>query len=168
MLLLVNADLTNPPTSPSCFRTLTLIAKVYCFYDVLLEANDNKDIYYQYLKNNGCMDYVEEIVSFGEEVGLRIDKELRYAPTYIVDRIDANNLNSILFYLGWDPQKIKKDAHDRQIKKCPWCEAEYYYSFEDTEMHGEFVTKRILNVFSCKSNDRPWQSSQCKNKINID
>lgn len=167
MLLLVNAVLTNPPTSPTCFRTLTLIAKVYCSYDVLLETDEDKDIYYHFLKNNGCMDFVEEIVNFGEEVGLRIDNELRYAPTYLVDHIDVTNLNSILKYLGWDPQTHKNKDQMNEHKKCPWCNSDYYYSFEDTEKLGEFLTRKTINVFTCKSNDRPWQSINCKTKINI-
>ena len=167
MLLLVNVELTNPPTSLTSFRTLTLIAKLYCNFEVLLEANQNKDYYYKFLKSNGCFDYVEDIVNFGEEVGLRIDNELRYAPTYITDRICPDNLNSILNYLGWDLKKSRVHNNDTTNKKCPWCGSDYYYSFEDTEKHGEFVNKKTLTVFTCKSNDRPWQSISCKQKINI-
>lgn len=102
MVLLINGDLVNPPTSPSSFRTLTLFAKLYCSYDVLLEVLEEKDLYYHFLRKYGCMDFIDGIVLLGEESGLRIDIEPRFAPTCLVDRIDPTNLNQLLQYIGFD------------------------------------------------------------------
>lgn len=162
MVLLINADLINPPTSLQCFRTLTLVAKIYCSYDVLVESISDKDLYYRFLKKHGCMDFVDDIVSLGEESGTRIDRELRFAPTYLTDRITVDNLNYITDYIGFSMEKATKKLNQKPV--CPWCEAEYLYSFEDTEAIGEFVIKKIINVFECNSNDRPWQSVQCREK----
>lgn len=47
------------------------------------------------------MDYVDDILSEGEEVGLRIDNDFVYAPTAcIVTAIHAYNLNYILKSVG--------------------------------------------------------------------
>ena len=167
MVLLINADLINPPTSPQCFRTLTLVAKIYCSYDVLLEALSDKDLYYRFLKQYGCMDFVDDIVSLGEESGTRIDRELRFAPTYLTDRITVDNLNYITDYIGYSMEKAIKKLNENP-RKCPWCGSEYVYSFEDTEAIGEFVVRKVINVFDCHSNDRPWQSIQCKGKADFE
>lgn len=106
MVLLINADLINPPTSPSSFRTLTMVAKEYCLYNVLLESYYDKDPYYKFLKQYGCMDYVDDIVMTGEESGIRIDIELHYSASLIVDRIDVQNLNIIYNFIGFDMKML--------------------------------------------------------------
>lgn len=106
MVLLINADLINPPTSPSSFRTLTMIAREYCQYNVLLESYYEKDPYYNFLKQYGCMDFVDDIVMSGEESGIRIDTSLHYSASLIVDRIDVHNLNIIYNFIGFDMRML--------------------------------------------------------------
>ena len=102
MVLLINADLINPPTSPSSFRTLTMVAREYCSYNVLLEAYYDKDPYYNFLKRYGCMDFVDDIVMHGEEQGIRIDVELHHSASLIVDRIDVHNMEILFNFIGFD------------------------------------------------------------------
>jgi len=106
MVLIINGDLVNPPTSPSAFRTLTLAAKVYCLYDILLEVEKEKDMYYKFLKRYGCMDFIDSIIFIGEEKGIRIDTKPHIQPTLVVDRIDINNLWLVLNYIGFDIKKL--------------------------------------------------------------
>lgn len=106
MVLIINGDLVNPPTSPSAFRTVTFAAKLYCSYDVLLEVTEEKDMYYHFLKRYGCMDFIDSIILVGEEHGVRIDTKMRIAPTLVVDRIDVHNMGIVLNYLGFDLKKL--------------------------------------------------------------
>ena len=48
------------------------------------------------------MDFIDDIVKVGEEVGMRIDQDFVYAPTVcVVDKINAYNLNKILTSIGF-------------------------------------------------------------------
>ena len=87
MNLIINADLCNPPTSRLSFRELTFYAHVFCGYSVVLETDNNKDMYYNYLK--------------GEESGLRIDAESNYAPTVLADSITSGNVCHLLECIGF-------------------------------------------------------------------
>jgi len=98
--LIIRGELVNPPTSISCFRDLTLAASIFLHYNVIVEVFP-KDPYYVYLKRTGAMDYVEDILLPGEEVGIRVDKDFIYSPTAcVVDSINAYNLKIILQSIG--------------------------------------------------------------------
>jgi len=99
--IIINAQLVNPPSSISCFRTLTMVATVFCHHEVILETDFEKDSYYRFLKKFGAMDYVEDILLTGEETGLRFDTEPRFAPSHILDRIDHYNLDLCLDLMGY-------------------------------------------------------------------
>lgn len=161
MVLLINADLINPPTSLQCFRTLTLVSKLYCSFDVLLEADCNKDIYYNFLKPRGYMDYIDDIVLLGEEVGTRIDNDYRFSPSFVTDRIDVQTLSPIFNFLGFDISTMKEKNNETELT-CPWCKAKYSYSLGTTENIGEFVIKKTVHVFECMSSDEPKQSEFCR------
>jgi len=48
------------------------------------------------------MDYVDDILSPGEEVGMRVDTDFVYAPTVcVVKAVHAYNLNHILKSIGF-------------------------------------------------------------------
>ena len=100
MNLIINADLCNPPTSRLSFRELTFYAHVFCGYSVVLETDNNKDMYYNYLKG-WPMEFVEDILQVGEESGLRIDAESNYAPTVLADSITSGNVCHLLECLGF-------------------------------------------------------------------
>jgi hypothetical protein len=93
--------LVNHPTSLSCFRDLTFYAHEFCHYNVIVEG-EPKDIYYLFLKKRGAMDYVDDILLPGEEVGIRVDNDFTYAPTIcVINQINARNLNYILNCIGF-------------------------------------------------------------------
>ena len=94
--LIINGDIINPPTSVTCFRELTLIANKAAHLKVIIECLE-KDFYWKYLKNYGAMDFVDDILTVGEESGFRIDTQYHFSPTiFIADRIDHYNLNQAL------------------------------------------------------------------------
>ena len=98
--LIINGDLINPPTSISCFRELTTIAKRVNNLSVLIECIE-KDFYWRYLKTFGAMDFVDDLVALGIEEGYRIDTELHFAPTvFVTDRIDHYNFKNVVSALG--------------------------------------------------------------------
>lgn len=98
--LIINGDIINPPTSISCFRELTALAKRVNNLAVLIECME-KDFYWKYLKTFGAMDFVDDLVEIGCEVGYRIDTELHFAPTvYVTDRIDHYNYRNVVSALG--------------------------------------------------------------------
>ena len=100
--LLINGDLINPPSSISCVRDVTFIAHEYLNFDVIIECIAEKDFYYRFLKAFGAMDFVDELTVFGEEEGMRIDKDFNYHPTvYVAEVIDQNNVESILQSIGF-------------------------------------------------------------------
>lgn len=100
--LLINGDIINPPSSISCVRDLTLVAHEYLNYDVIVECNAEKDFYYRYLKNFGAMDYVDDLIKFGEEEGFRIDTDYNFDPTlYVTTIIDYKNISNILQSIGF-------------------------------------------------------------------
>ena len=75
MILKIQAELTEPPSSLTIFRDTTLFAKTFCELDVLLECKPGtRSSYWRWLKSRGAHDYVEELVREGEESGLCLGK----------------------------------------------------------------------------------------------
>jgi len=95
--IIVVAELVNPPSETFAFRSLTLCLKVFCQKNILLEVEqEQKDIYYSYIKRFGAHDYLDQMVTPEEfEYGVRIDYEFRFAPSIVVDRITLNNYREI-------------------------------------------------------------------------
>ena len=53
--LIVDADLTEPPSETAVFRDVTLYAKVFLNHDVLIECDrDVVDLYWYWLKRRGA------------------------------------------------------------------------------------------------------------------
>jgi len=98
--LIIRGELINPPSSITCFRDLTFYAHEFCSYNVIVEG-EPKDPYYSFLKRRGAMDYVDDILLPGEEIGMRVDSEFVYSPTVcVVDKINAYNLRYVLGCIG--------------------------------------------------------------------
>ena len=70
MKLLIDASFSEPPSSKYCFRDITLYAKCFVDYDILVECEEILiDEYWDWLKQNYLLDFVEEILRYGEESG---------------------------------------------------------------------------------------------------
>ncbi len=94
MNIIIDAELSEPPSSINCFRDVTLY--VACFMDasVLVQCSRSmKDLYYHWLKDHGAYDFIDAIVRNEEEKGFTIGHE---GSNIMVDRITAHNLNIII------------------------------------------------------------------------
>lgn len=97
MNLIIDADLTNPPSEISVFRDITLYSKVFLNLDVLLECeSEHKDIYYYWLKNRGAFDYVDDFVAIKEENGVTIRAS---NATIQIKYLRVEELNNIIYLL---------------------------------------------------------------------
>lgn len=97
MNLIIDADLTNPPSEVAVFRDVTLYSKVFLNCDVLLECErEYRDIYWYWLKKRGAFDYVDDFINFGEEIGVTIR---RTRGMICIQRLDAFELNRIISLL---------------------------------------------------------------------
>lgn len=98
--LIINAELTNPPSTISSFRDLTLFCKLKHGYrlDIILECEqDEKDIYFSWLRPKGALDFVKYIITPQEqEPGFRVDTKVRISPTIVVNRIIPENMQILL------------------------------------------------------------------------
>ena len=73
MLLLIDAELSAPPSEVSLFRDITLFSACFLKKDVILECrHSEQDYYYRWLKGRGSWDFVEDIVRPKTEYGLSI------------------------------------------------------------------------------------------------
>ena len=87
MNLLIDCELTAPPSEIGAFRNLTLYATIFCEMDCLIEAPvEEVDFYYKWLKKNYAHDFVKQFVRHREVSGTRI----------VAERLTFNNLNSFI------------------------------------------------------------------------
>ena len=99
MLIVLDAELSDPPSSRACFRDVTLYASIFIEADILVECSPwMVDPYWKWLKDGGAMDYVEEIVKFGEVQGYSIRRN--YGGNLNIDRLNERSLNRVITTLG--------------------------------------------------------------------
>ncbi len=99
MALIISDKVISPPTTRSAFRDLTLYCDIFLKKPVVIESND-PDPFYRWLRPMGGMDFVQDFVRPGSEIGLRIDS--KPAPlTIVADRIVAENLHWLIVRLKY-------------------------------------------------------------------
>jgi len=98
MILIIKAELSEPPTEPMSFRDVTMASKINVNLDVLIEcAGFMKDSYWYFLRPRGMMDFVEYLITPEErEDGIRLDAELNYPRTIVAERIVIENSRRII------------------------------------------------------------------------
>ena len=91
--LLIKSELAEPPSENLPFRDVTMASKCDLGLDVLIECKqDLKDAYFYFMKPRGMLDYVDYLITPQEnEDGIRIDTELNYSKTVVVNRIIIEN-----------------------------------------------------------------------------
>lgn len=96
MILIIESCLSEPPSEISCFRDITLYAKLFIFEDVLVECPPGtRALYWNWLKSYGAHDFISQMIIQGEkQSGYKI-KTTRDA-NYITDRIDYANFHDII------------------------------------------------------------------------
>jgi len=92
--IILQGELSEPPSSISCFRDVTLYASCFLRADILVECRQGtRDMYYKWLKRHGAFDFVDDIVRRRQEQGFRIGPQ---GTNFIIDRINASNLNIVI------------------------------------------------------------------------
>jgi hypothetical protein len=99
MILIIESCLTEPPSEVTCFRDVTLFAKLFVFEDVLVECQPGtRAIYWNWLKSNGAHDFVSQMILETENQSGHKIKTTRGA-NYTTDRINYSNMNEILTWI---------------------------------------------------------------------
>lgn len=95
MNLVIDGNLTYPPSEISCVRDVTLYSSIWGEFTVLVEIErEFRDHLWYHLKSYGAYDYVEAIVAPGREPGFRISDQPR--SNILVDRITVETLPDII------------------------------------------------------------------------
>jgi hypothetical protein len=69
--LIIDAELTEPPSETSAFRDITLYSSIFLNYEILIQCErDVKDLYWYWLKNRGAFDFVDDFVEKNQETGI--------------------------------------------------------------------------------------------------
>ena len=99
MLVIIDSELSDPPSSRTCFRDATLYASVFRDFDVLVEcAPDRLDFYWYWLKQGGALDFVDQLVFFGEVSGTSIRKDT--GGNLNLQRLDEASLTKVVCFLN--------------------------------------------------------------------
>jgi len=94
-----------PPSEYGAVRSVCLFGKIFIDSNLpfLLETTqENKDIYYKWIKRVGLTDFIKEIVTADEEVtGLRIAEDKKRDPCLTISRVSLDNLEHIVNMLKY-------------------------------------------------------------------
>jgi hypothetical protein len=95
MNLIIESSLTEPPSSISCFRDVTLYGKTFVFEDILVVCKKGtRSIYWKWLKKHGAHDFISYLLRDDEtENGFLIHTK---RGNLITDKIDASNLSDFI------------------------------------------------------------------------
>jgi hypothetical protein len=95
MKLIIESALSEPPSEISCFRDVTLYARVYHYEDVLLRCKKGtRSIYWDWLKRHGAHDFISYLLTEEEkECGFLIST---IGGNLNIPRIDSANLAFVI------------------------------------------------------------------------
>ena len=97
MLLLIDAELSAPPSEVALFRDITLFSACFLKKNVILECDHSEqDYYYKWLKRRGSWDFVKDIVRPKTEYGLSIRAK---KGNITIPKITYNNFSFIISVL---------------------------------------------------------------------
>jgi len=93
-MLIIDAELTAPPSEVTLFRDITLFSHVFLEKTTVIECRkDERDFYYKWLKNRCAWDYVEDFIKPNTEIGISIRKK---KANICVEKINYQNFNLII------------------------------------------------------------------------
>lgn len=97
MVLIFDCELTEPPSSISCFRDVTLYSKVFLDCQNLIKCpRGTKTMYWNWIKRYGAHDFVDQIILKGErQEGMTIGKN-GSVKFDVIDEYSYVNLIAIL------------------------------------------------------------------------
>ena len=95
MILVLQSTLSAPPSSIHCFRDLSLYASVFRQLEVVTSCTDgSKDIYWNWLKKHGAMDFIKDIVPEELSIGFKIGDS--NGVNFKIPRLDVSYLNTTI------------------------------------------------------------------------
>jgi len=95
MNLVIDGNLTYPPSEISCVRDITLYSTIWGEFTVLVEIErEYRDQLWYHLKSYGAYDYIEAIVPPGKEYGFRISDQPK--SNIFVEKITCETLPGII------------------------------------------------------------------------
>ena len=99
MLIILDAELSDPPSSRTCFRDTTLYVDLFLDADIVVECRRSMfDFYWYWLKQGGATDYVSQLVRRGEEHGISIRKDI--GGTLTLDRLNESTLPKVVTFIN--------------------------------------------------------------------
>jgi hypothetical protein len=97
MIILLDAELSDPPSSCACFRDVTLYASIFSGAEVLVECEGPMiDIYWHWLKREGALDFVEQLIRVGEVRGYFSIRRRGKQANVGLERLDEVSLNTAI------------------------------------------------------------------------
>ena len=97
MYLVIDGRLALPPTKSSCFRDVTLYAKIFSNLTPIIECHrDQRDTIWHWLKSRGSFDFVDDLVRRDTEAGISLGPSDRKKCNICVSKIGYNNLEFII------------------------------------------------------------------------
>lgn len=97
-VVVIAAELSAAPSEKISFRDLTLFLSTFHKSTILVECGqEEKDLYYKWLRRNYLFDFISEIVTYQENIPeFRISPHPISSYCYIVNRIIPENLHIVL------------------------------------------------------------------------
>ena len=96
-LLAIAAELSAPPSSPTVFRELSMLASIYHHYDVVsFGPKDMLMMYDGWFRVYGLYDYLTDLIPEGQIRPDEITVEVTGGPG---SRLTVHNLRAVLAYL---------------------------------------------------------------------
>lgn len=100
MLIIIDAELSAPPSEVCLFRDITLFSSCFLKKNVILECKkEERDYYYKWLKNRGSWDFIEDMVKPNTEYGFSIRPQ---KANIVVPRITYYNFQKIISGLSFN------------------------------------------------------------------
>ena len=93
-MLIIDAELSAPPSEVCLFRDITLYSTVFLKKSIVLECpKEERDYYYKWLKDMCAWDYIDDFIKPKSEFGISIRPS---KANIVIDRIMYENFYTII------------------------------------------------------------------------
>lgn len=93
-MIIIDAELTAPPSEVVLFRDITLYSSCFLNEQVVIECErQERDFYYKWLKDKSAWDFVDDMITPRSEVGISLRSK---KANIIVPRIFYGNFQDII------------------------------------------------------------------------
>lgn len=95
-LLSIAAELSSPPSSPSCFRDLTLMASIKGYESIAVSPQELIDAYARWFRVYGLWDYLDDLLPEGQ---IKLESITIQVVGGADARLTAHNIQEVISYL---------------------------------------------------------------------